>query len=79
MKEILKNYEEQLRLIEGRIEELRVMRQDFIPFEALNLLRKRIDTLVCEKYELMQVIAQIRDYLEQTEPARRGGRSGDAA
>lgn len=78
MKNILKAYEEQLRLIEERIDELRLMRQDFIPTEALNLLCKRIDTLVCEKYELMQAIVMIRKYLEPKEPAN-GGRSGDAA
>ena len=79
MKNILKAYEEQLQLIEERIDELRLMRQDFIPTEALNLLCKRIDTLVCEKYELMQAIVMIRKYLEPKETAKSGGRSGDAA
>ena len=77
MREILKSYEEQLRRIEQRITELRGMKEEHIPPPALNLLRARIDTLICEKYELMDSISKIRRYLEPKTPE--GGRPGDAA
>ncbi|MBR4622015.1 MAG: hypothetical protein IKO44_00615 [Ruminococcus sp.] len=77
MKTLLLNYEEQLRLIEKRLEELRQLKKDYIPVPALNLLRARIDTLITEKYELMSAIVMIRKYLEPKDPD--DGRSGDAA